>query len=164
MKHILSIDEAYRHIPKQITKFYFTFVSPNPVHRRLPDYTTPLYGSTLIGDALSLYKEEKSRSETPENVRFYEGVCKLSIAYMEEIKELANRKSVSIQSIIDVLHENPPYRELNNILRDNTELDEWDFYYLYDAISFQDDEGRERLIVIRPYLDILTELDPERLR
>ena len=68
------MDEAYRHIPKQITKFYFTFTSQNPVHRRLPDYTTPLYGSTLIGDALLLYKEEKSKSDHPDNVRYYEAV------------------------------------------------------------------------------------------
>lgn len=164
MKHLLSIDEAYRHIPKQITKFYFTLSTEKPIHRRLPDYTTPLYGSTLISDALSLFREEKGKSETQENVRFYEGVCKLSIAYMQELKELANRKSISLQSIIDVLDKNPPYRELSDILRDNTELDEWDFYYLYDAISYQDEDGRERLIVIRPYLDILTELDPDRLR
>lgn len=161
MKHLLSIEEAYRHIPKQITKFYFTFVSSNPIHRRLPNDTTPLYGSTLIGDALSLYNEERNKSETPENVRFYEAVCKLSIAYMKDLEELANQKSVSIQSILDVLEQNPPVGELHNILRNNTE---WDFYYMYDAISFQDDNGIERLIVLRPYLDILTELDPARLR
>ena len=62
---------------------------------------------------------------------------------------------------MDGLEQNPPARELHNIIRDNTE---WDFYYMYDAISFQDEEERERLVVIRPYLDILTELNPERLR
>ena len=162
MKHLLSIDEAYRHVPKQITKFYFPFASTNPVHRRQPDYTTPLYGSTLIGDALSLYKEEKAESETPDNVRFYEAVCKLSIAYPRDIEELAAIKGMSIHSIIDILQENPPYRELAKLFKD--ESGEWDFYYMYDAISFEDDEERERLIVLRPYLDILTELNPEKLR
>lgn len=162
MKHLLSIDEAYRHIPKQITKFYFTFISQNPVHRRLPDYTTPLYGSTLIGDALSLYKEEKAKSETPENVRFYEAVCKLSIAYMKDLEELAKVKGISMGSIIEILQNNPTYKELIGLFKDNT--GEWDFYYMYDAISFEDDNGIERLIVLRPYLDILTELNPERLR
>jgi hypothetical protein len=161
MKHILSIDEAYRHVPKQITKFYFTFESTNPINRRDASSNVPLYGSTLIGDALSLYKEEKDQSEQPENVRFYEGICKLSIAYMKDLEELANQRSVSIQSILDALEQNPPVRELHNILRDNTE---WDFYYMYDAISFQDEEERERLVVIRPYLDILTELNPNKLR
>jgi hypothetical protein len=161
MKHILSIDEAYRHVSKQITKFYFTFKSANPINRRHTSSNVPLYGSTLIGDALSLYREEKSKSNQPENVRFYEGICKLSIAYMKDLGELANQKSVTVQSIIDELEQNPPARELHNIIRDNTE---WDFYYMYDAISFQDEEERERLVVIRPYLDILTELNPDRLR
>jgi hypothetical protein len=162
MKHLLSIDEAYRHVPKQITKFYFTFTSPNSVHRRMTDYRTPLYASTLIGDALSLYKEEKAKSETPENVRFYEAVCKLSIAYPKDIEELAAAKGMSIHSVIDILQGNPSYRELADLLKDNT--GEWDFYYMYDAISFEDDEERERLIVVRPYLDILTELNPDKLR
>ena len=162
MKHILSIDEAYRHIPKQITKFYFTFTSQNPVHRRLPDYSTPLYGSTLIGDALSLYKEEKSKSDHPDNVRFYEAVCKLSIAYMKDLEELAKVKGISMGSIIEILQRNSSYKELIGLFKDNT--GEWDFYYMYDAISFEDDNGIERLIVLRPYLDILTELNPERLR
>lgn len=162
MKHLLSIDEAYRHVPKQITKFYFTFTSTNPVHRRQPNYTTPLYGSTLIGDALSLYKDEKSESETPDNVRFYEAVCKLSIAYPRDIEELASSKDMSIQSVIDILQENPPYRELAKLFKD--ESGEWDFYHMYDAISFEDDEERERLMVLRPYLDILTELNPNKLR
>ncbi len=161
MKHILSIDEAYRHVPKQITKFYFTFESENPINRRHSSSNVPLYGSTLIGDALSLYKEEKSKSDQPENVRFYEGICKLSIAYIKDLEELANKKSVSIGSIMDELEQNPSVRGLHNILRDNLEND---FYYMYDAISFQDDNERERLVVIRPYLDILTELDPNRIR
>jgi len=162
MKHILSIDEAYRHVPKQLTKFYFTFTSSNTVHKRQPNYTTPLYGSTLISDALSLYKEEKAQSMEPNNVRFYEAVCKLSIAYMEDLEELANQKSESIQSIMDILQDNPSYRELNTLFRDDK--GEWDFYYMYDAISFEDDNGRERLIVLRPYLDVLTELNPEKIR
>jgi hypothetical protein len=162
MKHLLSIDEAYRHVPKQITKFYFTFTSTRPVDRRQPDYTTPLYGSTLIGDALSLYREEKAQSTEPHNVRFYEAVCKLSIAYMEDIEELANKKSVSIQSIIDTLQNNPTYRELHTLFQDDK--GEWDFYYMYDAVSFEDENDRERLIVLRPYLDIITELNPDRLR
>ena len=162
MKHLLSIDEAYRHIPKQITKFYFTFTSPNPVHARQPNYTTPLYGSTLIADGVSLYREEKIKSEQPDNVRFYEAVCKLSIAYPRDIEELASVKGMSIQSIIDILQSNPSYKELMKLFRD--ELGEWDFYHMYDAISFEDDEERERLIVLRPYLDILVELNPEKLR
>jgi len=132
------------------------------VDRRQPDYTTPLYGSTLIGDALSLYREEKAQSTEPHNVRFYEAVCKLSIAYMEDIEELANKKSVSIQSIIDTLQNNPTYRELYTLFQDDK--GEWDFYYMYDAVSFEDENDRERLIVLRPYLDIITELNPDRLR
>ena len=161
MKHILSIDEAYRHVPKQITKFYFTYTSTNPINRRHSISNVPLYGSTLIGDALSIYEEEKSKSNQPENVRFYEGICKLSIAYIKDLEELSNQKSASIGSIMDELEQNPSVRGLHNILRDNLEND---FYYMYDAISFQDDNERERLVVIRPYLDILTELDPNRIR
>ena len=54
------------------------------------------------------------------------------------------------------------YKELMKLFRD--ELEEWDFYHMYDAISFEDNEERERLIVLRPYLDILVELNPEKLR
>ena len=81
---------------------------------------------------------------------------------MKDLEELAKVKGISIGSIIEILQNNPTYKELIGLFKDNT--GEWDFYYMYDAISFEDDNGIERLIVLRPYLDILTELNPERLR